>query len=144
MDTTFRTKRRVDVRSEDFLDPRGRWSVTKWGEDRMKSSTERRRAYRAYIESDEWKSRREEHYQTHRYKCSVCGVSKKLQLHHVTYRNQGREKEGDLTWLCGKHHKEVHDVAKSRGVSLQSNTQLREVTNFVRQRYFRSQRKRRK
>lgn len=102
----------------------------------MRSSTENKRAYRPYIESDAWQARREDHYQTHRYKCSICGATKRLQLHHLTYRNQGREKEGDLTWLCEKCHKEVHRVAKQMKIDLGSPA-LRRVTNAVRAAHFR-------
>ncbi len=35
--------------------------------------------------------------------CEVCGTRKLLEAHHKDY-----SKPFDITWLCNKHHKELH------------------------------------
>ena len=42
--------------------------------------------------------------------CSVCG-NERTQMHHPDYR-----KPLDVIWLCGKHHRDLHDWPVFRGV----------------------------
>ena len=44
------------------------------------------------------------------WKCSKCGSTDKIEVHHKTYENHGDEIHnlGDLTTLCEKCHKEAH------------------------------------
>ena len=56
--------------------------------------------YLAYIHSPEWKARRVRALQLAGHRCQVCGETRGLQVHHVTYANLGRELDRDLTVLC--------------------------------------------
>ena len=41
--------------------------------------------------------------------CEKCGSTSEISLHHLTYKNMGKETPSDLMFLCGKCHCEVHD-----------------------------------
>jgi 5-methylcytosine-specific restriction endonuclease McrA len=66
---------------------------------------------RRYLRSKAWKAKREEAIVAAGYRCTVCGKMKldirKLQVHHRTYENFGREKPGDLMVLCARCHRRV-------------------------------------
>jgi hypothetical protein len=65
-------------------------------------------SYRAYLYSDLWKARKSAYQKRHPKKCFVCGGKREVHLHHVSYRRIGREADVDLTWLCGRHHRNLH------------------------------------
>jgi hypothetical protein len=66
----------------------------------------------AYIVSKQWEAKRQEFFSSIRFWgcCVVCGAKKKLQVHHMHYRNIGNEKIEDLTCLCAKCHKKHHGI----------------------------------
>ena len=43
-------------------------------------------------------------------KCSMCGATKTLEVHHLTYDNHGDELHhlDDLTCICRKCHENLH------------------------------------
>jgi len=64
--------------------------------------------YADYLKTKHWQTTKRlalEHYGNI---CSVCGTDKKLNVHHVSYKNRGKEKLSDLMILCKKHHEGVH------------------------------------
>lgn len=63
--------------------------------------------YRKYLQSDWWKQRRNEIVEQRKV-CEICGSSKNLEVHHLTYENIGHEKDEDLKLLCCKCHRKVH------------------------------------
>jgi len=67
--------------------------------------------YTNYLSSTKWKYQRKKVMKLKGKRCSKCGSTKKLQLHHKTYRNIFREKDKDLIVLCIKCHKERHNVS---------------------------------
>ena len=71
---------------------------------KVKKSTE----YQAYIKSKEWQVTRQRIFKRDNYQCCICGESKNLRVHHITYENLGAEKDSDLTTLCSKCHKDIH------------------------------------
>lgn len=69
------------------------------------------RSYKAYLASKHWKlfkkKFRESKYYTGR--CFICGKSKGLHLHHLTYVRIGKEFLTDVVELCGSPcHRNVH------------------------------------
>src|SRR4051812_17176228 len=64
--------------------------------------------YRRYLASDEWKRTRERAFAYHGRYCAVCGTTKRLQCHHLTYARLGHELMTDLRILCKKHHPKGH------------------------------------
>lgn len=67
--------------------------------------------YHEYMRSVHWKIRREQYFNVHDKKCWICGSSARLGLHHLHYKNLGREKDDDLIALCWDHHERLHDIA---------------------------------
>ena len=61
--------------------------------------------YHAYMQSPEWRRRREAALQRAGHRCQVCNGSENLQAHHRTYENLGNELPGDLTVLCDECHR---------------------------------------
>ena len=71
--------------------------------------------YRKYINSDLWKTKREEALAHHGHRCASCGTTKNIQVHHISYlrlshNGPGKETMEDLIPLCGRHHQLVHKL----------------------------------
>lgn len=60
--------------------------------------------YLTYIKSSAWRTRRQRALARAGYRCQVCSKSARLQVHHNTYENLGRERDADLTVLCWECH----------------------------------------
>jgi len=63
-------------------------------------------AYIAYLNTPEWKERREEFLEEANHECEECGSSKNLQVHHLTYDNLGHEEFDDVEVLCDVCHED--------------------------------------
>jgi 5-methylcytosine-specific restriction endonuclease McrA len=63
--------------------------------------------YIRYMNSKEWKIRREHAKEWAGYKCSLCAGKGYLQVHHNTYENLGHEEDEDLCVLCLSCHRFV-------------------------------------
>jgi len=61
-----------------------------------------------YYRSWWWSQKRAEVSQIRPQKCTVCGTSDALNLHHKSYERLGKENLADLIWLCEPHHMELH------------------------------------
>jgi len=72
--------------------------------------------YRAYLLSPAWKKKSEARKKKDGYKCVICGSTKKLNVHHKTYKRvktvKGKivatERMSDLVTLCSECHRKVH------------------------------------
>jgi len=65
--------------------------------------------YYEYLQTPEWKQRRQRHLRSANYRCQVCnanGVS--LNVHHRTYERRGEEHYKDLIALCQGCHELFH------------------------------------
>ena len=65
--------------------------------------------YLEYLKSEHWQTTRRlalEHYKN---VCDSCGCSNKLEVHHLTYTNKGKENLADLQILCRDCHEEEHE-----------------------------------
>tara|TARA_R110002020_G_scaffold420639_2_gene629784 strand:+ start:215 stop:517 length:303 start_codon:yes stop_codon:yes gene_type:complete len=67
--------------------------------------------YKEYLKSKEWSEIRLEIIKT-RKKCERCGSKKRLQVHHITYKNIFNEEPNDLELLCSGCHKAEHGIKK--------------------------------
>ena len=61
------------------------------------------------MQSKRWRGHRERALEYHGRKCSVCGTTYDLQVHHLTYVRLGREKMKDLRILCKGCHANEHE-----------------------------------
>lgn len=73
-------------------------------------SNERKKQYNKYIQSEDWKMKREELFEDRGKQCEKCGSINHLQVHHLTYENFGNESLEDLQILCRGCHLELHDL----------------------------------
>lgn len=64
--------------------------------------------YKEYLQSDEWRLKRNKLLNHRGYKCENCSSKKNLQIHHLTYERLGFELDNDLVILCQKCHESVH------------------------------------
>ena len=72
--------------------------------EHVKNSSE----YQAYLNSNEWQETRQRIFKRDNFRCVLCGCSKNLQVHHITYENLGEEKDADLVTFCDKCHNSIH------------------------------------
>ena len=69
-----------------------------------------REAYLLFLQSDWWRSLRMACLESAGFRCQGCGSGKRLQAHHVTYReNWFDTRQEDLRCLCNRCHSHVHD-----------------------------------
>ncbi len=69
--------------------------------------------YDDYMKSDEWAEKCNQRLKIAEHKCEMCGGleknSKGLQIHHISYKNLGRENVGnELICVCGRCHLMLH------------------------------------
>ena len=62
-----------------------------------------------YLKSKEWKEKRKKVLQRDNYRCKKCGSKTNLHIHHISYKNIGKEPLDDLVTLCDNCHKKLHD-----------------------------------
>jgi 5-methylcytosine-specific restriction endonuclease McrA len=65
--------------------------------------------YTEYLKTDHWKSVRNRALRKAWYKCSLCGNTSELHVHHNNYENRGCEKDSDLIVLCKNCHEKHHE-----------------------------------
>lgn len=77
---------------------------------RQKITTDKRDYYRnVYLLSEHWKSLREEKLNINPV-CEICGCNKRIDVHHLRYKNLYDVLVEDLQTLCRKCHKKVHGI----------------------------------
>jgi len=80
--------------------------------------------YQKYIRSAAWEAKKKKYRESKLPQtCLVCG-SKKIDLHHRTYKRLGNEWLNDLVPLCREHHEGVHRFQKKHGLNLWGATKL--------------------
>lgn len=67
--------------------------------------------YKAYISSPQWRARSRLYRNSHP-NCELCGCADKfkLQTHHISYKNLGKEKDEDLMTVCKDCHKKIEAI----------------------------------
>jgi|TARA_Y100000034_G_scaffold103482_1_gene129050 5-methylcytosine-specific restriction endonuclease McrA len=64
--------------------------------------------YLEYMNSPEWKEKRDEIMAENEFICQKCGCMAN-HVHHLTYKNFGNESREDLMCLCKECHEEEHE-----------------------------------
>jgi len=62
------------------------------------------KAYKKYLNSEQWKSKRELVLKRDNYLCQSCLINKANQVHHLTYELVGKEPAFHLTSVCKECH----------------------------------------
>lgn len=95
---------------------RNNWDTKKKGKskrshdrDAVRVATLKKMPYRSYLETPHWKSVRRRTLARNGGVCNVCGSSEDLNIHHLTYKRIGREKDSDLQVLCRGFHCNEHE-----------------------------------
>lgn len=70
--------------------------------------------YRNYLKSDAWAQLKIDLYNQRGRNCEICGSSRRLEVHHLTYKNVYKEEPEDLLILCRKCHQQEHRKPKRR------------------------------
>ena len=83
-----------------------------WGFIFFKARDMARKEYQKYITSSNWAAVRNDAVMQANNKCEVCGSLKRLNVHHLSYKNLGNEEPGDLIVLCSKCHMIEHGLIK--------------------------------
>lgn len=65
--------------------------------------------YNTYLQSPEWKRKREKVLQRAKGVCEGCGDRQATQVHHTTYDHVGRELLFELVAICNECHEVCHD-----------------------------------
>lgn len=65
--------------------------------------------YELYLQSPEWRERREQLMETVGASCEFCGNEEHLQVHHLSYEDLGQESLQQLAVLCKWCHADWHE-----------------------------------
>ena len=85
------------------------------------------RTYNEYLKSEHWKQFKEKVFRSKMMKngfsCWMCtNNNTRLNVHHKTYKNLGKEKIGDIMLICEKCHKFIHII--DRKLDLYQRTKI--------------------
>jgi 5-methylcytosine-specific restriction endonuclease McrA len=64
--------------------------------------------YAAWLETYAWQEIREKALERAEHCCADCGAERRLEVHHLTYKNLGTEQPEDLVVVCSDCHIERH------------------------------------
>lgn len=67
-----------------------------------------REFYLAYLNSADWRSKRNKAIRKARFRCQRCGEKRDLQAHHLTYDRLGHELASDIEVVCRTCHESEH------------------------------------
>ena len=65
--------------------------------------------YDVYLESDEWKEKREKVMERANHICEGCRTTEATQVHHLSYEHVGREFLFELVAICNECHNRIHE-----------------------------------
>jgi len=75
----------------------------------------RKNVYRTYLNSKEWYDRKVIALKYAEYKCSRCGETENLEVHHLNYETVGNENISDLFVCCKDCHSKFHNLTRVDG-----------------------------
>lgn len=64
--------------------------------------------YKDYLKTDAWAYTRKRAIARAQGRCQVCNGDSRLNVHHRTYKNLGRERRADVIVLCRECHALFH------------------------------------
>ena len=68
--------------------------------------------YQRYLHTNYWKNLRAKYLETPLIKkCIICG-NPNFELHHLSYKNLGKESSSDLVPVCRGCHQNIHNIYK--------------------------------
>lgn len=86
--------------------------------------------YHEYLQSEEWKQKREKRKCADLYECAICGSQTALNVHHLNYDNVGNEDiETDLITLCHKCHAMLHRIRSKFSIAYMSSNNFDTLIN---------------
>ena len=95
--------------------------------------------YDKYINSDTWKKTREYALDKHGRKCTICGSTTHLDVHHLNYNHLGCEAKNDyddLCILCRSCHSKLHEfLDKNENMLVDLRNELKETKEKYRLSY---------
>lgn len=68
--------------------------------------------YKSFLKSDKWKITRQRAFYKYGRRCKCCGVSRNLEIHHISYENYKSGNLRHLAVLCSDCHKEVTTITR--------------------------------
>lgn len=68
--------------------------------------------YKEYLKTEHWIHFREEVFKFCHGSCQICGSTDRINVHHKSYVNRGRETFNDVVCLCYSCHSKFHDKVK--------------------------------
>jgi hypothetical protein len=68
----------------------------------------RKPRYQEYINSPAWRRRCKDFYSKYGKACAACGETRRIHMHHMSYRHLGNEADHELTPLCRECHETYH------------------------------------
>lgn len=72
--------------------------------------------YKNYLQTEHWKNFRLSVISS-RKKCQCCGTDDGIMhVHHLSYKNVGKEKSGDVALLCNNCHEHIHKIKSGEEV----------------------------
>ena len=84
----------------------------------------RDKQYIAYLNSKAWKAKKKLMFGKFGKSCQACRNTKKIDVHHLHYRNFGDELLQDLMVLCRKCHSDVHKLASKHRYTIEYATSV--------------------
>lgn len=74
--------------------------------------------YQEYLHTKYWKNFKYNYKQTHKNECIFClRKTDKLDVHHLSYENLGKEKEEDVCLLCYHCHRVLHKELDNKEIT---------------------------
>ena len=70
--------------------------------------------YSDYLKTEHWHKKKQSFKVTVVRECLICRKRTDLHVHHISYKNIGREKNGDLCLLCKDCHFGAHRQGKDK------------------------------
>lgn len=77
-------------------------------DEELKSTGRLGEAYKQYLQTPEWKLKRQQKLEQANYRCQKCERTASLEVHHLNYSRIPFEWDADLIVLCDKHHDQAH------------------------------------
>ena len=76
-------------------------------------------SYQNYLKSNHWQNVRRKKHESNKFfsldKCAVCDSEKRLEVHHLTYKNLWNENNKTLRIICHRCHEILSSLPKLNG-----------------------------